>query len=133
MQCFTEGERDGIPAAELQRAFGSQLQVAEGDWWKVVYDEQNWCDILVGFLPPDQKWVHSLSVQRPCGHQRLWEALLAILNLGNVVLYFPAKKPPLLVADPLVAEHLPKDMVESMGPVTRVSRIQDILDEIRKA
>jgi len=121
IQCFTKGERDGISAAEVQRAFGPQLQVAEGDWWKVFYDEQNRCDILVTFLPPDRKLVHSLLVQRPCGDHRLSEALIAVLKLGNVVLYFPAKKPPLIVAEASVSEHLPKAMVESMGAVTRES------------
>jgi hypothetical protein len=133
MQCFTEGERDGIPAADLQRAFGPQLQVGEGDWWKVVYDQQNWCDILLSFLPPERKLVHSVTVQRPCGDERLWEALLAVLKLGNVVLYFPAEKPPLIVAQPRISEHLPKDMVESMGPITPVGCVRDILDEIQKA
>jgi hypothetical protein len=133
IQCFTCGERDGVAVADIQHAFGPQLQVGEQDWWKVVYDEQNYCDILMRFLPPDRRLVHFMSVQRPCGDRRLWEALFATLRLGHVVLYFPAKKPPLLVSDESVSEHLPKDMVESMGAVTRVGSAQDILNAIQKA
>jgi hypothetical protein len=133
IQCFTRGERDGIDVVDIQQAFGPQLRVGDQNWWKVVYDEQNGCDILVTFLPPDRKLVHSLSVQRPCGDRRLWNALLETLKLGHAVLYFPSKKPPLLVADESVSEHLPKDMVESMGAVTRARSAQDILDAIQKA
>ena len=133
IQCFTRGERDGVAVADIQHAFGPQLQVGEQDWWKVVYDEQNYCDILMHFLPPDRRLVHFMSVQRPCGDLRLWESLFATLRLGHVVLYFPANKPPLLVSAESVSEHLPKDMVESMGAVTCVGSAQDILDAIQKA
>ena len=132
-QCFTHGERDGIAIAEVRRAFGSELEVEDQDWWKVVYDEKNHCSILVGFLLPDRQLVHSLTVDRPCSDRRLWESLLALLRLGHVVLYFPAEKPPLLVADASVSQHLPKSMVESMGAVTCVHSAEDIIDAIKRA
>jgi hypothetical protein len=132
IQCFTGGAPDGVPAADIQRAFGGHLQTGDPKWWKVFYDEQNWSDILVRFLSPDRRLVSFMSVQRPCADTRLWDALFSILRLGHCVLYFPAEKPPLLVADDSVAEHLPKDMVGSMGKVTRVSGGEDICAEIRK-
>src|SRR5437763_470355 len=133
IQCFTRGEHDGVAVADIQHAFGPELQAGEQDWWKVVYDEQNYCDILMHFLPPDRRLVHFMSVQRPCDDRRRWEALFTTLKLGHVVLYFPARKPPLLVSDESVSEHLPKEMVESMGAVTHVGSAQDILDAIQKA
>src|SRR5690349_15689250 len=92
-QCFTWGERDGIAVDDLKHAFGSPLTTGDENWWKVFYDERNYCDILVDFLGPDKSRVHLLSVQRPCSDRRLWESLLATLRLGNMVLYFPAAKP----------------------------------------
>ena len=133
VHCFTGGERDGIGLAEVRRAFGPYLQTGEQDRWRVAYDEQNTCDIHVELLPSDPRSVHFMSVQRPCADCRLWEALFSMLKIGHCVLYFPADRPPLLVADESMAEHLPRDMVESMGPITRVSSAQQILDEIKKA
>ena len=133
VNCFTGGKPDGIDIAEVRRVFGPQLQIGERDCWKVVYDEQNSCDILVQLFPSNPQAVHFMSVQRPCSDGRLWEALFSVLKIGRCVLYFPAENPPLLVADESVAEELPNDMVESMGPITKVSSAQDILDAIQKA
>ena len=133
VQCFTNGERDGVPDLEIQKAFGSHLSVQDEKWWRAYYDELNSSDILVQRLPADRRLVHFMSVQRPCGDPRLWDALVAILRLGHFVLYFPAKKPPLLIPDESVARHQPKDMVESMGKLVPVRSGQDICHEIQTA
>jgi hypothetical protein len=133
VQCFTQGERDGVAVTDIQRVFGPQLEAGENEWWKVVYDEQNSCDILVDYLSSDKDFVHFISVQRPCGDRRLWEALFSVLEIGHCVLYFPADRPPLLVANESMTEHLPPDMVDSMGAITRVNCAQDILDAIQRA
>lgn len=133
VQCFSRGEFDGIPVANIHQAFGNKLAKEEGAWWNLCYDEQNQSKVHMQFLPRDRNLVHFFSVHRPCGDLRLWESLLAILKRGNSVLYFPAKKPPLLVAQDSVSEHLPKDMMAAMGPITRVGCAQDILDAIKRS
>jgi hypothetical protein len=133
VQCFSHGEPDGIAIADIQQAFGPKLKKEDGPWWNLRYDEENECAIHMKFLPRNRNLVHSLTVHRPCADLRLWKSLLTILKLGNIVLYFPAEKPPLVVADNSVSEHLPRDMVAAMGPITRVTRAQEILDVIKQS
>jgi hypothetical protein len=133
LDCFTSGEPDGVPAADVERIFGPHVQVGENGWWRVFYDEQNQCEILVGSLPSDPSLLTSLCVLRPCADPRLWEALFSVLKVGHFVLYFPAETAPLVIADESVAEHLPKDMLASMGTLTCVTSAQEICEVIRKA
>jgi hypothetical protein len=105
---------------------------SEPDYWSVHYDDINTCRIAVTPLPSDPSLVESLCVHRPCGDPGLWDALLAVLRLGPVVLYFPGDAPP-LVASEAIEEHLPADMVQAMGRPRVVQSGREIVEAIRDA
>jgi hypothetical protein len=107
---------------------------AESDlnWWQVRYDDVEQCDICVSPLQSDPSRVRSLTVFRPCGDMRLWEAILEIMRIGPMVLYFPGDAP-LLVTSTAAGELLPVEMVEAKGQLRVVSSAQEILEIIRNA
>jgi hypothetical protein len=79
----------------------------------------------------DKELVTALCIHRPCGDARFWEAVLSILRMGSVILYFPGMETP-LVASEWVASDLPNGMVESVGQPRCVGSAQEILDAIHK-
>ncbi|SPE60703.1 hypothetical protein SBV1_470007 [Verrucomicrobia bacterium] len=80
----------------------------------------------------DKSLLRGFTVLRPCADARFWDAMASILRLGNVVLYFPARCPP-LIADDKVAQHLPPSMIEAIGPPKRVSTGREILNALHGA
>jgi hypothetical protein len=132
MQCFDHGEPAGLPREAIRTLFPVVAAESEPDCWIVRYDDENSCDISVTPLTADETLMESLCVNRPCADERLWDALLSVMRLGAVVLYFPGDAPP-LVASEAAGEHLPADMVEAMGPPCVVSSIEEILEIIKNA
>jgi hypothetical protein len=114
LQSFRDGAPAGIPRDAVRTAFGRFIHETEPSFWTARYDAENSCEIAVTMLKGDQQLVHQLCVERPCGDERLWDALAAILKLGTVVLYCPGDAPPLVAAQSVVG-HLPQDMVEALG------------------
>lgn len=103
---------------------------SEADYWFVKYDDLNTCHIGVRAVPSDPDLLASLCVFRPCSDPRLWEALVATMRLGNVVLYFPGCRCPLVAAEATVA-HLPADLTESLGRPQVVSTAEQVAEAVR--
>jgi hypothetical protein len=74
--------------------------------------------------------LRGLSINRPCADLRLWDALASILALGNVVLYFPGCKAP-LIANLNARQHVPLDMIEALGEPIIAASGAEILREIQ--
>lgn len=131
IQFFEGGEPAAIPRDSAREAFGSKLAEPEQNRWTVSYDPQNSSEIYLNSGESvESLW--GLSIYRPCGDLRLWDALASILKMGNAVLYFPGCKPP-LVAKLSVREHLPADMIEALGEPVVVGRGAEILREVQAA
>jgi hypothetical protein len=130
MQCFTGGRPSGVSAAAVRDAFSNIADDSQPDYWHLRYDHANTCHIHVtqrGDL------IEALTVHRPCGDSRLWDSIYRVLQLGSWVLYFPAPKPPLVMADAAHAEQLPPDMREALGPVRQVRSGEEIQKIIRRS
>jgi hypothetical protein len=129
LQVFDKGEFAGISRDRVRDALGANF-IAESaaDRWKVQYDAKNHCDVYLS-LDGGGAMLQGLSINRPCGDLRLWDALAAILALGNVVLYFPGCKAP-LVANSDARQHLPVDMIAALGEPVIVRSGAEILREI---
>jgi hypothetical protein len=132
VQCFERGEPAGIPLAAVRSLFPVDESKSGPDYGSIKYDEVNSCDFRVSPLRSNLLLLESMCVFRPCSDLRLWEALLAVLRLGAVALYFPGDAPP-LVASLASGEQLPVDMVEAMGRPRVVSSGKEIIDIIKYA
>ncbi|MDB6016148.1 MAG: hypothetical protein JWR19_637 [Pedosphaera sp.] len=132
VQCFKEGEFTAVPCQQVRDAFGSFLTEGGAFDWQLYYDEQNNCDVMLKLHDADKSLLQGFTVLRPCGDERFWDALAAILQLGNLVLYFPSDCPPLM-GDVSVAQHLPSGMIEAMGQPRCVTKGREILQQLRAA
>lgn len=132
LQCFQNGEPAGIPRELVRAAFGAHLTETETDFWQLRYDDANSCDLYLTVHGADQSLLEGLTVNRPCSDLRLWNALAAILALGEVVLYFPEGRSP-LVARSSVTGHLPPDLIEELGLPVVVTSGREIQQEIQAA
>ena len=132
LQSFDRGEFAGIPRQRLRVAFGAHLSETETDFWQVRYDDMNSCNLYLTAHDTDARMLHGFTLNRPCADQRLWDALPSILALGNIVLYFPGGRQP-MVAHSKVTQHLPPDMIESLGQPIVVTSGREIMHEIQSA
>ena len=132
VQSFRDGEFAGIPRRRVRDAFGTHLTETETHFWHVRYDHTNSCEIDLTAHDTDPSMVQGFTVHRPCTDQRLWDALASILVLGDIVLYFPGGRAP-LVARSTVIQHLPVDMVDALGQPVVVTSGIEIQREIHTA
>jgi hypothetical protein len=130
LQCFQDGRPAGIPLPPLRALFPIVDEQSEKDYWFVRYDDESSCDIYLQFLDSDLALVHSLTVHRPCANGGLWKALLEILRLGPVTLYFPGDAPP-LVATEHAGRQIPNEMIDVLGRPNVVSSPEEIIETIR--
>jgi hypothetical protein len=129
LQSFNYGDFAGLPRQSVRAAFGAYLTETDLNYWRVHYDEENWCTVGLSADAAHPEFVHGLAVHRPCADRRLWDALAAILGLGNNVLYFPDCRAP-LVARTSAIDHLPSDLIEALGRPVVVLTGEQIQHEV---
>lgn len=124
LQCFRDGKPAGLPRDMVAAQFpiGNSSST---DLWQIKYDDENWCDIYVSPDRSNGAKIHGLTVDRPCGDLRLWNALYRVMCLGPVVFYFPGSNP-LRVAHEATIAQLPADLLEAIGPPRLVSSGQEL-------
>ena len=132
LQFYEEGQPAGVPHRAVRETLGVPAEMAESGSWRVDYDEWNGCDLSIHALAPDDALVHAITVSRPCGDLRLWEALFRVMGLGNGVFYFPGSGPPIVVK-PAAERHLPADMMQALGRPVCVHNAQDIVEHVQTA
>ena len=130
LQCFQNGKPAGVPRLLIRPLFPVLEDESGPDDWKVWYNEENWCNISVNFLASDSSLVEGLCVYRPCGDGRFWEAILQVMRLGPITLYWPGDAPP-LVANESAGNQLPPDMVDRLGAPRVVRTTTEILEIIK--
>ena len=123
LQYFENQKSAGIPRDAVRKAFGSSLQEPESDYWSLPYDAGNACTI---FLEPfDADTVHQLTVERSCEDARLWDYLLAVLALGNAIMYSPRSSTPVIVDEGAI-QHIPCALLGALGIPVVVRNAQEI-------
>ncbi|ANM29854.1 hypothetical protein ABI59_10090 [Acidobacteria bacterium Mor1] len=123
LQSHHDGAFAGLPETSVREAFGSHLSEESDRIWRLRYDAENESVIYVGREP--DRTISSLMVERPCGDGRLWDALFRVMELGNVVFFFPGGTAP-AVAHGDAGSHLPRDMVDALGAPQVVASGSDL-------
>src|SRR5579859_2429236 len=104
LQCVGARAKIGISRVAVRSLFPIVENESERDYWRLQYDDLNSCHIGVTPASHDSGALESFYVERPCGDVRLWEALLAVLKMGSVVMFWPGSPP--VVANGAVAADL---------------------------
>jgi len=127
---FAHGQPAGIPLQSIRQVFGEFLVDATPYDGRLKYEGPNLNAITLLRDRTEKDLVTGFSIDSPCSDPRLWDALASILQLGNLAMICSRDRPP-LIADSKVAEHLPPDMLESMGAPKCVRSGTEIVHEIR--
>jgi hypothetical protein len=130
LQCFKQTESLGLSRDAIRALFPVDEASSEPDYWRLRYDGASGCEIGVSPFPTDASKVASLYVDRPCRDLRLWDSLFAILNMGDVLLFFPGG--PLIITRAGSTAALPEEMTESLGAPVEVDSgeaIRKIVEE----
>jgi hypothetical protein len=132
---FEGGGPAWLPIQRIRDAFGAH--VADSDSpvyaWRLCYpDEPHQNGVSLMQHPTDASLLQGFIVDSPGADPRMWDALASILASGPFALVFTDNHPP-LIGNSGVLQHLPPDMIESMGQPKLVRSGQDILDEIRNS
>jgi hypothetical protein len=125
------GESPGILRAAVRALFPIVEENSDPDYWSIHYDRNDWCKIDVTPAKSDREFITSLAVNRPCGDVRFWESILAILEMGPVILYWPGGGP--LVGSESVATKFPPEIAKSFGRPKCVGSAREIMDAIRES
>ncbi len=131
LECFGTTAQSGIPAAAVRALFPIVEKESEPDYWRVFYDDRNFCHISVKPMTSDTEKLKSIYVERPCGDLRLWQGLLAVLRMGSVFMIWPGG--PLVVAEETPFADLPEDMVDAMGPPATVASAEALLRLVQES
>jgi hypothetical protein len=126
--CFKEGQQVGLSRQDMLKAFGSFVREDEPDVWVVEYADDEMCEVYVTPTDEDADSIKEFMVARPCVDPRLWDALFAIMRLGNVMLLYPGATAA-VVASEQTMEHLPPDVME-MGDPVRVASGKELRDYV---
>ena len=132
VQSYRSGDLVGISRQLVIDAIGQHLNQIERNRWLLEYNAANTCEIDLDADDQDCGHVLGFTVQRPCGDQSHWDSLAAILHLGNIVLYFPGCRAP-LVTHATATANLPTDLFSSLGPPEWVVSGRDIQQAILNA
>ncbi len=79
----------------------------------------------------NREMLKSFVVDRACGDLRFWEALISVLRMASVVIFWPGGPP--VVSDDGVGSTLPKDMTDAIGPAKSASSAQDLLRLVQES
>lgn len=125
VQCFGESERTGLSRTAVRALFPVVAEESQPDYWRIRYDDKNACHIGVIAVPSDEKMLKSIVVERPCGEPKLWNALISVLKMGSVVMFWPGGPP--IVADGNATSSLPQEMTNVMGAARPICSAEEIL------
>ncbi len=131
VQCFGETQHSGISRDAVRSLFPIVEAESKPDLWRVRYDPENSCLLYVSSLGSTPQRLKSLCVERPCGDLRLWEALLAILRMGSIVIFWPGGPP--VVSDDAIAANLPADVTAAFGPAKSMRSAEELLRAVQES
>lgn len=104
-QAHLNGGDQQIRVSEIVNQFIPFLKNVTHSGFDIVYDVKNSSHV---FIDTDTEFCSSFSINRPCGDERMFEALFNCLQLGNFICYMDGEF--FIITDPLTLQHLPEDM-----------------------
>jgi len=118
LQAHLHGDPQGVQTERILAIFKDYIVTKSDTSIDLEFNEGNSCSIYLDTEEPNNS---GFMISRPCG-DKLGECLYEVMLLGNFV-FFEPDGIHMIVVDPEVELHLPKDMIESLGkPVVAPDR-----------
>jgi hypothetical protein len=125
VQCCGETAKSGLPRERVRSLFPVSEKDSDQERWVVKCGEDDSADVYVDA----EGTISDFMVNRPAGDVRFWEALLTVLRMGSVVMYWPGS-PPLLALKSNV-EPLPPDFTAALGEPVFVERAEEFFELLK--
>jgi hypothetical protein len=126
VQCYGDTITSGLSRNQIRALFPVVEEKSEPGCWVVEYDATNQSDI---YVEANERNLNHFMVSRPCGDVRLWAALLAVLRMGQAVMFWPGSPP--LIASGGSAAGLPEGMLEGLGQPVFVDSAEEFLELLK--
>jgi hypothetical protein len=126
LQCFRNGKQYGFPFALVERGFGPYKHIRNDHCWILAYPDGGHCEL---FVDTTKEHIEDFMVSRPPASPEFWGTILELLQQTSSCLYWPGGGPAIAYAS--VRNHLPPDMIESLGEPTIVSSPEQIVEAIK--
>jgi hypothetical protein len=110
LQAHLNGDPQGIPTECILTIFKDYIVTKDDTFIDLEFNEGNSCSI---YLDTEEPYNSGVMISRPCG-DKLGECLYEVMLLGNFV-FFEPDGIHVIIINPDVEVHLPKDMIESLG------------------
>ena len=131
LQSYSSGQTlGGLPAQWVRELLGASVREEKPDLWRVEYGPNDFCHFYLTAAESNPKVIASVMVERPPANLRFWDSLLAIMRVGNFVLYYPGCSAPLVATESAMAD-VPLGMVEALGVPVCVTSGGQILERIQ--
>jgi hypothetical protein len=85
------------------------------------------CDFYLGVHAAETGRTEGLMISRPITDARLWQCVLEIMRMGNIILFFSDDSTPLHATENAPA-HFPADLLDSLGAPKLVTSPHEIVD-----
>ena len=126
VQCYGNTEASGLSRDQVRGLFPVVEEKSDAERWVVQYGSTDWCDL---YVDAEGETFNDFMVSRPAGDKRLWDALLTVLQMGDVVMFWLGSPP--LIASAEGATRLPEDMVKSLGEPVLISCADQFIELLK--
>jgi hypothetical protein len=123
--CYRDGNSAGLPLLKVKSLFPVVSEEPESTCWTVHFDALNQSDLYFTPHGLDEVEIEGLTISRPCADPRLWDAILSVMQMGNVIAYWPDCDQP-AAATETVIDHLPAEMLDALGKPLVVHTAQEL-------
>jgi hypothetical protein len=125
---FDNGEAAEIPVQSIRQVFGEFWVDSPPYDGRLNYDDPNLTTVSFLRDRTDKDRITGFTIESPGSDPRLWDALAAILRLGQLAIIYGDGPP--LIASLGLADHLPSELLESTGAPTCVRSGAEIVHAI---
>jgi len=128
---FIGGESAPFPSDILYEAFRPYIARTERNCYVLRFGptELDTCSLYVDTANAE---ISDFSINSPLADERLFEAVFTVLKVPGLAMQLPGECPP-LVASSETEEHLPQDMIASLGKPILLTAASEIPEYIERA
>jgi hypothetical protein len=122
VQCYGDGEPPGLPIEQVRALFPIDERDSDLNFWLVRYEEKIVSNV---FVKASGDRLTSMMIAGPPGNLRFWEALLMILRMDQVVIFWPGGRPMVALGNSAI---VPREMVSVLGTPKEIETPEDFLE-----
>ena len=126
VQCYGKTEQSGLSRVRVRALFPVGEEKSDAERWVVQYGPTDWSDL---YVDAEGEKFNDFMVSRSAGDKRLWDALRTVLQMGDVVMFWPGSPP--LIASAEGALRLPEDMVKGLGEPVLISSTEQFFELLK--